>query len=59
MVPVGTKRMYSNYGVDYAVAAIVGENPAAEWLDDRVFVPLGMESTALLRPSGERRQWLD
>lgn len=52
VVPVGTKRVYSNYGVDYAVAAIVGDNPAAEWLDDRVFVPLGMESTALIdRPA--------
>ena len=52
VVPVGTKRVYSNYGVDYAVAKIVGENPPAEWLDDRVFSPLGMTSSALLgRPA--------
>jgi CubicO group peptidase (beta-lactamase class C family) len=47
VVPVGTKRVYSNVGVDYAVAKIVGENPPAEWLDDRVFSPLGMTSCAL------------
>ncbi len=47
IVPVGTKRVYSNYGVDYAVEKIVGENPPAEWLDDRVFSPLGMTSSAL------------
>jgi CubicO group peptidase (beta-lactamase class C family) len=47
VVPVGTKRVYSNYGVDYAVAKIVGENSPAEWLEDRVFSPLGMASSAL------------
>ncbi|HWD95211.1 MAG TPA: serine hydrolase domain-containing protein [Acidimicrobiales bacterium] len=47
IAPVGTKRIYSNYGVDYAVAKIVGENPAANWLEDRVFSPLGMTSSAL------------
>lgn len=52
LVPLGTKRVYSNYGVDYAVRSIVGENPAANWLDDRVFHSLGMSSTALIdRPS--------
>jgi CubicO group peptidase (beta-lactamase class C family) len=52
VIPVGTKRVYSNYGVDHAVAAIVGENPPNEWLEDRVFAPLGMESAALLgRPA--------
>jgi CubicO group peptidase (beta-lactamase class C family) len=51
-VPVGTKRVYSNYGIDYAVAKIVGENPPAAWLEDRVFSPLGMTSSALLgRPA--------
>lgn len=47
VVPVGTKRVYSNYGVDLAVAAVVGDNSASEWLEDRVFVPLGMTSTSL------------
>jgi hypothetical protein len=51
-VPIATKRVYSNYGIDLAVEAIVGENSAAEWLDYRVFTPLGMTSTALRgRPS--------
>lgn len=52
LVPIATKRVYSNYGVDYAVNAVVGENPPANWLDDRIFRPLGMSSTKLLgRPS--------
>jgi CubicO group peptidase (beta-lactamase class C family) len=51
-VPIATKRVYSNYGVDLAVSAIVGENQPAEWLDYRVFSPLGMRTTVLLdRPS--------
>lgn len=45
--PVGTRRVYSNYGVDLAVAAVVGEANAAQWLAQRVFTPLGMESSAL------------
>lgn len=49
---VGTKRVYSNIGFDSAVAAIVGENPAANWLDNRIFTPYGMNSTTLTgRPS--------
>ena len=52
VAPVATKRVYSNYGVDYAVSAIVGENTAANWLEQRVFRPLGMGSTVLVdRPS--------
>jgi len=52
MVPVATRRIYSNYGYDYAVRAIVGEGSSASWLDDRVFKPLGMSSSELLeRPS--------
>lgn len=47
VVPVGTRRVYSNYGVELAVAAVVGENSAAEWLSDRVFAQLGMTSTVL------------
>jgi CubicO group peptidase (beta-lactamase class C family) len=51
-VPIATKRLYSNYAVDHAVNAIVGERPAADWLEDRVFQPLGMTTTSLVdRPS--------
>jgi CubicO group peptidase (beta-lactamase class C family) len=51
-VPIATKRVYSNYGVDLAVATIVGENSSAEWLDYRVFAPLGMTTSQLLdRPA--------
>ena len=47
LVAVASKRAYSNYGVDYAVRAIVGENEPSRWLDGRVFRPLGMTSTVL------------
>jgi len=51
-VEVSTKRIYSNYGIDYAVNAIVGEHEPAQWLNDRIFAPLGMSSTSLQgRPS--------
>lgn len=46
-VEVATKRIYSNYGIDLAVAAIVEDGDAASWLDDRLFTPLGMSSTRL------------
>lgn len=50
--PVGTRRVYSNVGVDLAVAAVVGASSAAAWLDQRVFSALGMSSTSLEgRPS--------
>ena len=45
--PVGSRRVYSNYGVDHAVSAVVGEYSAAQWLEQRVFRPLGMERTHL------------
>ncbi len=47
VVDVGAKRVYSNYAVDLAVAAIIGENTAATWLDNRIFRPFGMQSTRL------------
>lgn len=50
VVAVGTRRIYSNYGVDLAVETIVGENPADRWLDQRVFRPLGMSTTKLEGP---------
>jgi CubicO group peptidase (beta-lactamase class C family) len=46
-VEVATKRIYSNYGIDLAVAAVVEGNDAGSWLDGRVFTPLGMNSTRL------------
>ena len=45
--PIATRRVYSNYGVDLAVAAVVGEADAPSWLDRRIFVPLGMTGTRL------------
>lgn len=50
VVGVATKRIYSNYGIDLAVESIVGENPADNWLRQRVFRPLGMGSTRLEGP---------
>jgi len=47
VVPVGTKRVYSNYAVDLAVKAIVGDNEPSRWLEDRIFRPLGMNDSAL------------
>ncbi|MFI5036041.1 MAG: serine hydrolase [Acidimicrobiales bacterium] len=50
--PVGSRRVYSNYGVDLAVSAVVGQRDAASWLDQRVFTPLGMPTARLEgRPS--------
>src|ERR1700722_2931487 len=52
VVPIATKRIYSNYGVELAVSSLVGENPASEWMSDRVFTPLGMTTTSLVdRPA--------
>ena len=52
VVPVGTKRVYSNYGVDYVVQAIMEDGTPASWLDYRVFRGLGMTSASLEgRPS--------
>ena len=44
---VGARRVYSNYGYDYAVHAIVGASSPEDWLDSRVFRPFGMTSTRL------------
>lgn len=52
--PVGTRRIYSNAGVDRAVRAVVGDHSASAWLDDRVFTPLGMRDTRLVgRPAAD------
>jgi len=49
---VGERRVYSNVGIDRAVASIVGDADPALWLTSRVFEPLGMSSSELRgRPS--------
>ncbi|MDE3064242.1 MAG: beta-lactamase family protein [Acidobacteriota bacterium] len=45
--PVGSRRVYSNVGIDLAVRAVVGDRDPARWLDQRLFVPLGMSTTRL------------
>ena len=45
--PPGERRVYSNAGVERAVASIVGDGDAALWLRSRVFEPLGMSSSEL------------
>ncbi len=51
-VPAGTRRVYSNVGVDLAVAAVAEGAPPPRWLEERVFGPLGMASAHLEgRPS--------
>jgi CubicO group peptidase (beta-lactamase class C family) len=47
VVDLGIKRVYSNFAVDHAVQAIVGENSPANWLDMRIFRPFGMNDTRL------------
>lgn len=44
---VAARRVYSNYGYDYAVHAIVGKNSPEGWLESRVFRPFGMSSAIL------------
>lgn len=54
VVDVATKRIYSNYGVDLATKAILGEHKADTWLAQRVFTPFGMSTTRLEgRPSAD------
>lgn len=49
---LGERRVYSNVGIDRAVASVVGDTDPARWLTKRVFEPLGMTSTRLVdRPS--------
>ena len=51
VVEVGSQRIYSNYGVDLAVASILGDNTADNWLLQRLFRPFGMTSTTLEGPA--------
>lgn len=47
VVPIETKRVYSNCAVDHAVAAVVGSRDPSSWLDERVFQVLAMRDSAL------------
>lgn len=47
VMPVGTRRIYSNVGIDAAVAHVVDGADPAEWLNDRVLAPLGLTATRL------------
>jgi CubicO group peptidase (beta-lactamase class C family) len=46
-VPIATKRVYSNAGIDHAVRVAVGDRDPAQWLEERIFSPLGMDTTQL------------
>jgi CubicO group peptidase (beta-lactamase class C family) len=46
-VAIATKRVYSNVGIDHAVSVVVQDRDPAQWLKERVFLPLGMETTQL------------
>lgn len=43
----GTKRIYSNHGIDVAAAHLAGGGDIATWLDERVINPLSLTSTRL------------
>ena len=46
-IAIGVRRVYSNYGVDHVVSVVVGDDEPADWLEGRVFRPLGMSTTRL------------
>ena len=45
MVAPGTKRVYSNYGIDLAAAHLAGNRDVDAWLDQRVIAPLSLVAT--------------
>lgn len=45
--PVGQRRIYSNVGIDLAVAGVLRDREPAEWLDEEVFAPLDMRDAHL------------
>jgi CubicO group peptidase (beta-lactamase class C family) len=47
VVPVASKRVYSNYGIDHAVEVVVKDADPAKWLEDRIFTGFGMNETRL------------
>ena len=44
---VGVRRIYSNIGIDTAVAVVTRDGDPAEWMRDEVLRPLAMETTRL------------
>jgi len=48
--PVGTRRVYSNLGIDLAVHFMSGEDPKTKWERD-IFRPLGLSANLEGRPS--------
>ena len=47
VIAPGTKRVYSNLGIDLAAAHLAAGSEVAAWLHDRVLAPLSMSSTRL------------
>jgi CubicO group peptidase (beta-lactamase class C family) len=53
-IPIATKRVYSNFGIDHAVGVAVKNKEPSQWLEERIFSPFGMETTRLHgRPSAD------
>jgi CubicO group peptidase (beta-lactamase class C family) len=49
-IGVGERRVYSNVGIDLAVAAVAPLDPSG-WLEDQVFAPLKLAATLQGRPA--------
>ncbi len=47
VVTPGTKRIYSNYGIDLAATHLARDRDVATWLDDRVITSLALANTRL------------
>ncbi len=47
VMPVGSRRIYSNIGIDRAVAVVTGHGDPAAWLQRHVFGPLHMTTSFL------------
>ncbi len=54
--PVGTRRVYSNVGIDLIARALAPAEDAARWIADRVLDPLGLVASSLTgRPAAGMR----
>ncbi len=53
VVTPGTKRIYSNYGIDVAATHLARDAEVATWLDERVIAPLALTGTRLLGRAAE------
>jgi hypothetical protein len=49
--PVGSRRVYSNVGIDIAAATCAGTEAVGEWLNEGVFAPLAMAASLRGRAS--------